>query len=274
MTEGWVSLHRKFIEWEWYDDINTKVLFIHCLIKANWKDKQWRGNTIKRGSFITSLNNLSNETGLSLQNVRTSLSKLQSTGEINKVTTSVNTTIIISNYNDYQDANKEVTNDQQTTNKRLTTTNKDNNYNKDNKSILDTSDEDVIPTVTDLETWNTSQSIAEYLLESICRWDDTHKYNRRKPSLNGWVKEIDKAIRLDGRTEEQLMFIIDFIFKEKNDVSLFWSANIQSGKKLRDKFDQIKNQIKREKNKLQNSNKNSNGNYKTKGDLAVEFLSR
>ena len=31
------------LDWEWYDDINTKVLFIHLLIKSNWKEKKWRG---------------------------------------------------------------------------------------------------------------------------------------------------------------------------------------------------------------------------------------
>jgi len=36
------------LDWEWYDDINTKVLFIHLLIKANWKEKKWRGIKIKR----------------------------------------------------------------------------------------------------------------------------------------------------------------------------------------------------------------------------------
>lgn len=131
MDKGWVKLHRKFIEWEWYDDINTKVLFIHCLLKANHKDKKWRGNLIKRGSFITSLNNLSIETGLSLQNVRTSLAKLESTGEVNKQSTSLNTCVTLTNYDDYQSTNTELTNDQQTTNKRLTTTKNEKNIKND-----------------------------------------------------------------------------------------------------------------------------------------------
>lgn len=127
MDSGWIKMHRKFLEWEWYEDINTKVLFIHCLLKANHKSKKWKGNLIKRGTFITSINHLSDETGLSSQNVRTSLSKLQSTGEINKVSTSVNTCITIINYDDYQDTNKPLTNDQQSTNKRLTTTKNEKN---------------------------------------------------------------------------------------------------------------------------------------------------
>ena len=49
MNDGWVKLHRQLLDWEWYTDINTKVVFLHCLIKANWEDKRWRGVVIKRG---------------------------------------------------------------------------------------------------------------------------------------------------------------------------------------------------------------------------------
>ena len=134
--EGFIQLHRKIIEWDWYEDTNTFKLFIHCLLKANHKDKNWRGQTIKRGSFITSNEKLSNETGLSIMQVRTSLKKLEKTQEINKQTTSLNTCISISNYNDYQNSNKRITYDitskQQASNKRVTTTNNDNNDNNDN----------------------------------------------------------------------------------------------------------------------------------------------
>ncbi len=71
--QGWIQLYRKFMDWEWYTDTNTKSLFIHCLLKANHKEGKWRGHKIGRGQFLTSLNNLSQETGLSVRNVRTSL---------------------------------------------------------------------------------------------------------------------------------------------------------------------------------------------------------
>ncbi|MDB4261554.1 hypothetical protein N9878_01670 [bacterium] len=82
MSIGWIKLHRGLTEWEWYDDINTSRLFIHCLLKANHKDKKWRGLDIKRGSFWTSLDTLSEETGLSKKCVRTSLDRLKATCEL------------------------------------------------------------------------------------------------------------------------------------------------------------------------------------------------
>lgn len=138
-TEGWISLHRKMLEWEWYTDANVCRIFIHCLLKANHKTKKWRGVTIKRGTFITSIKNLSHETGLSNQQVRTALQKLTDSGEINKQTTSLNTLITVTKYDEYQNSNKAITNNQHTSqqdsNKRVTTTNNDNNENKSRDTL-------------------------------------------------------------------------------------------------------------------------------------------
>jgi len=120
---GYISLHRKLLDWEWYNDNNTKILFIHCLLKANWEDKNWQGILIKRGSFITSIETLSNELNLTFQNIRTSLSKLEKTNEIVKNSTNKNTLLTIVKYDDYQNLENKVTNEQQTNNKQLTTTN-------------------------------------------------------------------------------------------------------------------------------------------------------
>lgn len=42
MIEGYIKIYRQLLEWEWYDDIPTKVLFIHCLLKANFRDYKYR----------------------------------------------------------------------------------------------------------------------------------------------------------------------------------------------------------------------------------------
>lgn len=137
--EGWIKLHRKMIEWEWYDDINTKTLFLHLLLTANHQDKKWRGIEIKRGQKLTSLEHLAKETHLTVQQVRTSLNKLKSTNEITIKSTSKNTLVSIEKYSDYQDDcfenNKQITNKitnkQQTNNKQITTNKNDNNDNND-----------------------------------------------------------------------------------------------------------------------------------------------
>lgn len=143
MSEGWIKLNGKILKWEWWDDPVTAHLFVHLLLKANWKDGRWRGIDVPRGSFITSTEKLANETGLSIQQIRTALKKLEETGEVNKQTTSRFTHIFVQNYCLYQDeqqanqqakqqaSNKQITNKQQANNKQATTI---EDYIKTNKT--------------------------------------------------------------------------------------------------------------------------------------------
>lgn len=114
----WVKLHTKLLNWEWYSDINTTRLFIHCLLKANYKDKMWHGIEIKRGSYVTSLPNLSEETGLTVQQTRTALDKLISTGNITNKSHTKYRVISIVNYDMYQENNRQ--DNKQTTDKQQT----------------------------------------------------------------------------------------------------------------------------------------------------------
>ena len=79
MNESWIKLHTKFLNWEWYKDSNTKSVFLHCILKANWKDGKFESYYIPRGSFVTSVKKLSEELKLSTQCIRTSLKKLEKT---------------------------------------------------------------------------------------------------------------------------------------------------------------------------------------------------
>ena len=100
-NHGFVKLHRQILDWEWYSDINVKCLFIHCLLKANHKEKRWRGAVVKRGSFITSYPILAQELGLSQRQIRYAISKLKLTGELSVKTTNKNTMLTLCNYDSY-----------------------------------------------------------------------------------------------------------------------------------------------------------------------------
>lgn len=132
---GWIKLHRKFLDWEWFNKSEAVHLFLYMLLKANHKNGKWQGVDVKRGQFISSLGNISNATGLSVQVIRTNLKRLEKTNEIELKSTSQFTIVTICKYECYQEeneqANKPLTNEQQTTNKRLTT----NKNEKNNKNI-------------------------------------------------------------------------------------------------------------------------------------------
>ena len=104
--EGFVIEYRKIMQWEWYTDVNTAHLFRHCILRANYTDTAWRGIEVKRGSFITSLQTLSTETGLTVKQVRTALEKLEKTGEVANCSTSKYRIITVKNYDLYQKKKK------------------------------------------------------------------------------------------------------------------------------------------------------------------------
>jgi len=139
MSEGWICLHRKITEWEWYDDANTFRVFIHCLIRANHKDSQWRGVNLKKGQFISSRAKLSTELALTEQKLRTALDKLKTTNEVTSEGTSQHTVFTVVNYDKYQSTNQQsnqannqrITSKQPADNQPITTDNNDNNDNKE-----------------------------------------------------------------------------------------------------------------------------------------------
>ena len=118
---GFIKIYRSIVEWEWYTDIPVRVLFEHCLLKANHTEKRWRGEIIPRGSFITSLENLSYETGLTVSQVRTALKKLNLTNEIASKGHSSYSVITVNNYDLFQLNDKQ--NDKQIANKSQTNRN-------------------------------------------------------------------------------------------------------------------------------------------------------
>ena len=104
---GYITLDRKIIHWEWYDHLPTKCLFIHCLLRANYQDKNWRGYNLKRGQFLTSISSLVRETGLTTKQIRVALKNLEKTNEVAKLSSAKNTIITITNYEQYQDKGKQ-----------------------------------------------------------------------------------------------------------------------------------------------------------------------
>lgn len=108
MEGNFIVLLRKITEWEWYTDIPTKTLFLHLLLTANYKPKQWQGQVIKRGELITSVSSLSEQTGLTVKQIRRALDNLEKTNEIETIRTNKFTLVKVHNYGKYQDYDKAV----------------------------------------------------------------------------------------------------------------------------------------------------------------------
>ncbi len=161
---GFIKLHRKLLDWEWYNDANVFRVFMHLLLKANFKDKNWQGKTIKRGQIIIGLSKFGSELSLSTQQVRTSLNKLKSTKEITSKATSKYTLVTIVNFEVYQKKedqdnkqnNTQITNEQQTNNKQITN---EQQQRKNDKNIKkEKNDKNYISETSSQESKNSSDN--------------------------------------------------------------------------------------------------------------------
>lgn len=176
-SQGWVRLHRQFLEWEWYEDNNTKVLFLHILLKANHKDRRYKGKLVKRGELLTGRDILSKEVGLSVQQIRTALNKLKSTNEITIKSTKQGTIIQIVKYNYFQIVTNESTNNQPTSNQQVTT----------NNNVKKEKNEKNIPTFLDFKSYALSKQ-PDVSLEAL-------KYKYDAWVENGWRNGNDREIK-------------------------------------------------------------------------------
>ena len=104
---GFICLYRQITQWEWYKNPNTFRLFIHLLLMANYADGRFEGEIIKRGEYVTSLPSLADQTSLTIQQARTALDHLKSTGEITDRKTNRYRVITIVNYDRYQIDNRQ-----------------------------------------------------------------------------------------------------------------------------------------------------------------------
>ena len=134
MSNTYIRLNRKIMDWEWYGDINTCRLFIHMLLKANWKDGEFKGKSIPRGSFVSSFGKLAEETQLTVDEVRTAVKHLISTKEITKQSYSKFTVFTVKNYDTYQYVPSNLPNKSQAVPKQLPTIEKGKKYKKKDKN--------------------------------------------------------------------------------------------------------------------------------------------
>lgn len=193
-ANGYIQLHRKIFDWEWWDDQNTFRLFMTILLLANWKDKKWHGKKIKRGSFWTSIASLSEASGLTMQQTRSSLNKLISTGEVTSKATNHGRLVTVVNYGVYQSDEENVTSkptskptdkkqaSNKQTNKRVTTTEESKENNKDN-NITTTGRG---PTMIDLNEVLTIEEMAAL--------------SKRYKNIDSLLNEVESDINSKGKT--------------------------------------------------------------------------
>ncbi len=78
----YIKVFHQMLEWGWYSDTNTFRVFMHILLRANYKPSEYLGQKIDAGECVFGYNAWSEELGLSVRELRTAISHLKSTNEI------------------------------------------------------------------------------------------------------------------------------------------------------------------------------------------------
>lgn len=256
--DGWIKLFRKFLDWEWYADINTSRVFIHLLLKANHKDKKSKGDIIKKGQVVISLNDLSEQTGLTIQNVRTALKHLISTNEITKHTTRKGTVITIEKYAFYQcnsndndteddkEFNKQLTNEQQTTNKQLTTNKNIKNIKNDKNEKKNISKKERKETFDELiENYTTNDELREELKNHLAT-RKAKKATLTNRAIELSLKKLDELVKSVPVNEQEGMKLKIV----RQSIERGWTGffPIQENNRSNDGWDYIKQESQRYRN--------------------------
>lgn len=107
--EGYIKIDRNLLRWRWCNSPTTGWLFIILLLKANYKKMTFEGVEIEPGQVATSYPTLGKSSGLSIQQCRTAVKRLKSTGEITVKLYPKFQVITIVNWKQYQDLTGKVT---------------------------------------------------------------------------------------------------------------------------------------------------------------------
>lgn len=200
--KGYIKVFRSLLDWEWYGDINTRLTFMHMLIRANYANQKFEGKVIPRGSFVSSRTKLAAEIGISERNLRTALKHLKLTGEVTSRSYSKYTIYTIENYELYQTSDQQsdqrVTSNRPASDQQVTTIKEVKKEKKEKKERKTSGDGGFLVSFDSLKG-KYSPEVAECYLAYYNHW-------AKKPTIEEqtrWIQQLD----LCGSNEERLTAI-------------------------------------------------------------------
>ena len=81
-TYGFIKLSRSISACNWFEDNNTLAVLVRLTLSAEWQDTSCNGIELKRGQLITTIPQIAQSNQLTVQQTRTILNRLKSTGRI------------------------------------------------------------------------------------------------------------------------------------------------------------------------------------------------
>lgn len=205
LESGYIKLYRSLLNWEWYDDINTKTVFLHLLLTVSIEESKWHGITIKRGSRVSSYAVLAKETRLTERQVRTAISHLETTGELTRYKYPNFTVFAINNYDKYQLLTDKTTGQRQGNDK--VATGQRQQYKKIEEDKEDK--EDIYLSILDAESQNFPPTLEEIRLFAeqekiridVQKFYDYYTERDWKTKNGNFIRNWKKTLQYWGETE-------------------------------------------------------------------------
>ena len=202
LGSGYIKLYRSLLNWEWYDDINTKTVFLHLLLTVSIAESQWHGITVPRGSRVSSYAVLAKETRLTERQVRTAISHLEMTGELTRYKHPKFTVFAINNYDKYQLMTDKTTEQRQGDDRETTgwrqqykkiEEDKEDNY----LSILDAESKNFPPTLEEIRLFAEQEGIHI----DVQKFYDYYTERDWKTKNGNFIRNWKKTLQYWGETE-------------------------------------------------------------------------
>lgn len=202
LESGYIKLYRSLLSWEWYDDINTKTVFLHLLLTVSIEESKWHGITVPRGARVSSYQTLAKETGLSVQQLRTSVKRLESTGTLTRYKYPKYTVFALKNFDKYQPSTSKETNCQQGANKVPTGSQQQYKKIEEDKedndlSILDAESKNFPPTLEEIRLFAEQERIHI----DVQKFYDYYTGTGWKTKNGQLIKDWRKTLKHWGKTE-------------------------------------------------------------------------
>jgi hypothetical protein len=248
MQQGWISLHRKILDNPIVcKDSDYFSVWCYLLLNATHKeqDKLFNGKrvTLTKGQLITGRKTIAELFKISESKVQRILKKLEIEQQIEQLTCHENRLVTVLNWHLYQNSeqpieqqvnNERTTSEQQVnTNNNVFNENNENNEEKKNDIIVVTKKRSQTPMAFD------EHSFEMKFVNGFIILLKQRNEQMKEPNKQSWAAEVDKMIRIDKRSEEDMVNVLKYAVKDS-----FWQNNILSPMKLRKQFDTLYMQMK------------------------------
>jgi DNA-binding MarR family transcriptional regulator len=242
--KGYVKLYRKLLTNPVIcKDGDYLSVWIYLLLKATHTEypDMFKGQKIilQPGQLITGRKKIAEKLSISESKVTRIINKFIFEQQIEQQTSNENRLITILNWKEYQGSEQQT---EQPVNNHRTTSEQPVNTNKNVKNVKNNNKENPAGYQKKFLEGSFELKCVEYLIKSIRSDMPDAKLPTDDKDIDKWCDYIEKMVRLDKRTTENIFKTLVFARTDS-----FWKSNIRSASKFREKYETLFSQMQNRK---------------------------